>query len=175
MLVICRYFWQICLFREGPEKIPKSVPIALTLLLIYLCVALTATSLINPEQTLSHAILAVGVGSGIEISFLFGLLIFKSVGTRFLSTLSALLGSNTLFLILLLPINLVLKQIDPGIGNTFFQTLWMLSFFWWLMIVGFIFHRAANISLLQGTILAFIIELLAILAITQLQPSSSGT
>ena len=175
MLIIVKFFWKICLFRQGPENIPKSVPITVAVLLFYVSIALLTTKLVNPHQSFYHSFMTVGISGVIEAAFIFSLLGFKSVRQRFLSTYCAFLGANTIFLILMLPVDLLVLEFDTGIVSNIVQTVWILSFFWWLNIVGFIFHKAANISQLQGTILAFIVESLAIMAVLQYQQPNLGT
>lgn len=159
MQQILGYFWQICLFRAGPEKIPKSIPITAALLGIYFILD-SIHIYFRSSLSLFEMLAAIIIGICIETAFLFGLLVFKTVSERFLSTLCGLLGSNSILLAILLPIHVVEIGMEAGLVADFLNALWIVCFFWWLAIVGFILHRAAEISIMQGTMLALMIELL---------------
>ena len=73
-----------------------------------------------------------------------------------------------MFLIALLPVNYLLSTLDTGLAADFVNTLSLLSLFWWLAIVGFILRQAAEISIFQGIVLAFVIELLVAISIRSL-------
>ncbi|HJL60909.1 MAG TPA: hypothetical protein QF517_03045, partial [Pseudomonadales bacterium] len=103
MQPILSYFWQICLLRTGPEKIPASATITGMLLVIYLTTAFISIAITRPNLAMIQAIAAVFIGFIIEAAIIYGLLVLKSVGGRFLSTISAVLGSNSILLIILLP------------------------------------------------------------------------
>ena len=87
---------------------------------------------------------------------------------RIYATTTAVFVCNSLFLVALLPVNYVLSNIDQGLTSDVINTLSMLSLFWWLAIIGFILKHSASISIFQGVVLAFVIELLVAIAIRKL-------
>jgi hypothetical protein len=82
---------------------------------------------------------------------------------RYLSTIGALLGTNALLLISLMPLELMAYSLEEGLLTDIFITLENIIFFWWLLIVGFLLNRSAGISILQGTMIAFLIELVVVI------------
>ncbi len=170
MQPILSYFWQICLLRTGPEKIPASATITGMLLVIYLTTAFISIAITRPNLAMIQTIAAVFIGFIIEAAIIYGLLVLKSVGGRFLSTISAVLGSNSILLIILLPIQLLANNLNTGIVSSFISALLFVCFLWWITIVGFILHRVANVSVLQGTVIALMIEFLFLIASATLFP-----
>ncbi len=172
MQQILFYFWQLCLLRESPEKLPKSQFAFGLVLLVYLSIASIAVTLNRPEQTFTGIIGSVLVGLGVQISVTWGLLAFKKFSGRLSATLVALLGSNTIILIILMPVNFVLLQDDNTGLTSFANAVSWVCLGWWLAIVGYIYHKAANISILQGSAIAFMTELLGVIATLTLFPVS---
>jgi len=173
MQQILSFFWRICLFRAGPETIPKSVPITVALLTVNLLLASIYVFVTRAYLAIYEMFAVLIIGLFIETAILYAVLAFKAVTERFLSTLCALLGSNSIFLALLLPMQIMVVKLEDGLFSDFLVTLSIFASIWWLIIVGFILHRATSISILQGTALAFIIELLVALTTTSIFPYAS--
>jgi hypothetical protein len=165
MQAILLYFWRLCLFRESPERIPSSINIALSATVFYFLVGMLSFSINKPELTFSTTVGVSLVSVVIEAAALFGLLTFKQFRNRFLSTIAAIFCCNGLFLTLLLPVNLTLIGMEEGLLLDFINALSLISLIWWLAIVGFLLMKSAQISLFQGIVLAFVIELLVAITI----------
>ncbi|MFT7090757.1 MAG: hypothetical protein ACJAYW_000718 [Candidatus Azotimanducaceae bacterium] len=119
----------------------------------------------RPELTLGTIIGVSLVSVSIEGVALFGLLAFKRFRNRYLSTLTAVFSCNAILLAILLPVNLTLLELEEGLLLDIINALSLVSLFWWLTIVGFILRKSAHISLVQGIVLAFVIELLVAISI----------
>tara|TARA_R110002072_G_scaffold36524_3_gene107518 strand:+ start:4663 stop:5184 length:522 start_codon:yes stop_codon:yes gene_type:complete len=165
MQAILLYFWRLCLLRESPERIPPNVGIALAATIFYLLVGMLSFSVNKPQLSFLTTVGVSSLSIVIEGSALFGLLIFKQFRNRYLSTITAIFSCNGLLLTLLLPVNLMLKGMEAGLLLDFINALSLISLFWWLAIVGFILRKSAQISLFQGIVLAFVIELLVAISI----------
>lgn len=162
MQYILRYFWQLCLLRSGPEHLPATTFVLGFSFALYFLVALATNLLGRDDIGLFKAIAFIMIGVGVEAAILGALLVFKSVSYRFLQSMSALLGANTLILTLTLPISVLLITTEHPTLELFLETMFLGIFVWWLAIAGFILHRAADISLALGIATAFGIEILAI-------------
>lgn len=165
MQAILLYFWRLCLFRESPERIPSSITIALSATAFYFLVSMLSFSINKPELSFSTTVGVSLLSVVIEAVALFGLLTFKQFRHRFFSAVTAIFCCNGLLLTLLLPVNLILIGMEEGLLLDFINALSLMSLFWWLAIVGFLLMKSAQISLLQGIVLAFVIELLVAIAI----------
>jgi hypothetical protein len=118
----------------------------------------------RPDIALAIKALIIIIGFAIEAGLIFALLLFKSMSQRYLSTLGALLGTNALLLISLMPLEALAYSLEEGLVVDILITLENIVFFWWLLIVGFLLHRSAGISILQGTMIAFLIELVVVIS-----------
>ncbi len=172
MQQILFYFWQLCLLRESPEKLPTSQFALGLVLLVYLSIASIAVTLNRPEQTLMGILGSVLVSLGVQITITWGLLVFKKFSRRFSATFVALLGTNTIILLILMPVNLILLQDDNTSLTNFANAISWVCLGWWLAIVGYIYHKSVNISILQGSAIAFVTELLGVIATLTLFPTS---
>lgn len=170
MWVIFNFFWQICLLRASPENIPSSRVLTLALLFAYMMLSLTTLFIIKSDITILNGLIAVSVEIAVEASIFYGLLYFKSVQNRFLSTFAALLATNLLLTTFILPLNVLLVNMTGGLLADFLEAASIVIFFWWLSVVGYILNKSSNISMMQGVILAFIIELLIVIFTKSLIP-----
>jgi hypothetical protein len=167
MQQIIRYFWQICLFRKSPEDLPSNwFPTGLALA-IYLLVATTSIILGNQDVSMARLTGTIFTGLGVEASVVLALLVFKGVPRRFPPAMAAMLGTNAIMLLVMLPTN-VFEFEDTG--RLIAQSVFLISLLWWLAIAGFILHKAANISLVQGVAVALASEMLALVATTAIFP-----
>jgi len=172
MQQIVSFFWQMCLLRESPARLP-STPFTLGLIVAcYLVIALVAVNVTRPSQTVPAVIGIVLTGMGVQAVLTYGLLAFKRIGSRFLATWSSLLGTNTIMLLILLPINLTLMNTEHETLTMFIDSVSWICLGWWLAIAGYILHKAADISILQGSALAFVMELLGVIVSVSLFPAS---
>jgi len=170
MWIIFNFFWRICLLRASPENIPSSRALTLSLLGAYTVLSLITLYFIKSEITILNGLTAISVEVLIEASLVYSLLFFKGVRNRFFSTFAALLGTNILLTAIILPLNILLINMAEGLLADFLEAISIVIFFWWLSVIGFILNKSSNISMMQGVILAFIIELLVVIFVKSLIP-----
>jgi hypothetical protein len=170
MQQILLFFWQLCLLRESPEKLPGSQFVVGFVIVVYLSIALIAVTLNQPDQNLPGIVGTVTVGVILQATFVWLLLAFKRVTHRFIATLASLLGANALMLLILIPVNFTLLNTESGSLHLLANSVSWVCLGWWLAIAGSIYRNAINISLLQGSAIAFITELLAVIVTFTLFP-----
>lgn len=168
MQAIILYFWRLCLLRESPERIPPSVTIAFVASLAYFLVGMLSFGISRPSLSLATMGGVSLLSMVVEGVALYGLLVFKRYTHRYLSTLTAIFFCNAILLTFLLPVNLLLLEMEKGLLLDIINILSLVCLFWWLGIVGFILQQAAGISIIQGVVLAFVIELLVAVSIRSL-------
>jgi hypothetical protein len=168
MQAILLYLCRLCLLRESPARIPPSLSLAVFTTGLYFLTGMASFALSRDSLAFSTIVGVSFLSLSIESAGLYGLLYFKSYQHRFLASLIAIFACNSMFLIALLPVNYLLSTLDTGLAADFVNTLSLLSLFWWLAIVGFILRQAAEISIFQGIVLAFVIELLVAISIRSL-------
>lgn len=159
---IIYYFWQICLLRAGPEGVPGNPFVLVSTFAMYFLMSLLTLFATRSDISLLAMVAWLLIGIFIEASIVVSLLAFKQVTRRFTATLSALLGANTVILIIMLPANLALDHVETDTMKLVAELVFLTTFLWWLAIAGFILHRAANISVVQGAAIAFGIEMLSL-------------
>jgi len=163
MLQIAGYFWQMCLLRQGPEALPSSNFVTGIILGIYLPVAFFVSTLARPGEALTITLFTIAIGISMQALVTYLLTSYKNLRSRFRPTWSALLGTNAVMLLVLLPISMVIVNSEQQTLRLLADSAWWICFGWWLAIAGHIYHRATNISILQGSAIAFLTELVSIL------------
>jgi hypothetical protein len=171
MLKIALYFWQMCLLRVGPEKVPANLPIVSMALGVYLVIAFISINVTRPSLTLGALVGSLLIGVLVEVGLVCSILWFKKFMGRVIPTLTSLFGTNAIILLFLMFINLFLMKSDVPALEMLAESAFWVIFFWWMAIVGFIFHRAMEISIFQGVAIAFTLELLTNLASQALFPA----
>jgi len=83
-----------------------------------------------------------------------------------------MLGTGILMSVLLLPVNLVLLQSETEILVAIANALTWAWLGWWLSVSGFILSKSMHISIVQGALIAFVIELLSVITSFTLFPSN---
>lgn len=172
MQQILFFFWQLCLLRESPEKLPSSRFVVGLVIVVYLSIALIVVTLNQPDQNLPGIVGSVIVGVLLQATIVWLLLAFKRLTHRFIATLASLLGTNTLILLILMPVNHTLLNTESDILYVLATSIFFVCLGWWFAIAGSIYHHAINISLLQGFAIAFTIESLALIVTFTLFPVS---
>ena len=175
MLQFFSFFSQICLFRAGPGRAPDSNGVVGLVLGFYIICSTLLLSLSNSQNELGRSLQIVCLGILVQMSGVFILLFFKRLASRFKPTLVSFLGANSLMVICMLPLNLLLMFSESEMMVVLIETIYWGFFFWWIGIAGFILHKAMNVSVLLGTMLAFTLELLSLVATSSIIPSSVQT
>lgn len=171
MLQIVHFFWQLCLLRSSPAQLPASWFATLMVFAIYLVVALTIVTLTRPNLTGFAVFANVAIGVAVQAGVTYALLQYKGQSYRFPNTWSALLGANAVMLIVLLPFSFILLKSENATLLAFADSVTWVCLGWWLAIAGYIYHKAVGISVLQGSCIAFLIELVGVIAAVNLVPA----
>ena len=161
MKKIIPLFWQICLFRAGPEQVPTASVFTALAVAVYLITSITATFFFEPALggNILKAALAVLVGSAVQISIFAMLLLFKGVMSRFVATLVALLGTDILLTVMAMVILGLISFLggQATLGELAIQStrIFLITLVIWnLAVTGFILHRATNTGLFLGNAIA---------------------
>jgi len=171
VLQILSYFWQLCLLRSSPAQLPSSWFATLLVFSIYLIIALVVVSLTRPNLDAFQVIATITIGISIQAAVTWALLQYKDRAGRFPATWSALLGANAVMLIILLPFNFILLESESSTLVAFADSVTWVCLGWWLAIAGYIYHKAVDVSVLQGSCIAFLIELMGVIAAVSLVSS----
>ena len=170
MLSITIYFWRMCLLRESPQTLPSSNFVTGFVLALYLPVAMVVSSLARPKETIDVTMIVVATSVLMQAFITVALTSFKGHPERFRITWTALLGTNTFMLLMLLPFSLIIVNVETQTIKLFADSAWWICFGWWLAIAGHIYHRTINISLLQGSAIAFLTEMLSVFVTLSIVP-----
>ena len=139
---------------------------------VYLSVITVAGLLSYPNRGLLTTFAMIMVGLTIQVVFIFMLMWFKGVAALLPSVIGNLLGVSALLTCILLPINLTLLSAEPGIMRTLADSLTWVWLGWWLTVCGYVLSKSAQISIVQGALIAFMIELLGVLSSYSLFPGA---
>ena len=147
-------FWQICVFRKGPDQVPHA-PALLGLLLIAILV-LSAFLLLALEPSYFVAKMAGSAASiGAWCLAVYAILSFKKLSNRFVQTMTACLGSDLIISILSIPLQIVASRLP--IESSISSILWLamlVLIIWDILIKARIYSMAMRLGRLQGNFLA---------------------
>ena len=160
MVSLATLFWNICILRVGPESVPARTWFALVLVVANIAVALayhymlmaTGADTLSTLQALGFSLVSITTTAALTRF----VLSFRRLDERFLATLTALIGTDLLIGVLTVVASQLcnLVGLPPGIATGILQI-------WVIVVWGFIYHRAFNITLLFGILMAFGIIILA--------------
>lgn len=147
---LLKRFIAICFFKTGPQSLPESKYLLLTVIVFH--IGLSAIS--GADALTLQKALAYSLANLLILAVLTKLVLgFNKLQHRFILTMTALVGCETLISIL----QLAVRQI-PGLGISpekdkipVYLVFW---FFWWLAIQGNILSHAINTSKLKGALLS---------------------
>lgn len=170
MWQIILYLWQICLLRVGPEKIPANWHFLAIFFSFYFLISGFSIITSRPDLNLFSGAVTIFIGSGVAAMTVFGLLSLKQVTNRFVPTMSAIFGTNSIILLPMIVTSAMMELVDAGTLRLLIDAVAWVLLGWWLTIVGSILSRAATISVLQGAMLAFLIEVISLLITLKIFP-----
>ena len=152
MKAIVRTCWQICLLRQGPQVFPRSWMLCVILLLVYMAadvVLFVAQGLrgrgLLPELLLDTALLLA--------FFALVLAIWQKL-ERFNQTLSALLGTNTIIMLVAVPLSLLATLLPASAGTQVVGVLLWVVLAWNVLVTGHILRHALHTWLTLGIVIA---------------------
>ncbi len=170
MKALWSLFWRVVAMRQGPEDVPFSRELMLLAIAASLGLGLASRLAVSPTLWLS----LLGVAAltvALEVLMLSSLLAFKGLGNRFVQSLTAIYGAETLLGLLGLPLialYLAAGPESPLLGIGFLLELLLLG--WSLGVRGFIYHRALNVSIFQGNMLSMALFFITLFSSMQLFP-----
>lgn len=162
MKALVLLFWQMLRFKRNPEDAPYSVPLLLVIIAINFVLAATAQAVGRPSQ-LNIAIFSPIIAIGVELLFVYLLLQLKNLNARFIQTEISVLACDTLLTLAALPLLIIsinLPDKSPLLG--FLGLFELCLVIWGIMVRGFIYHKALNISPFLANTLAFLLLMVSL-------------
>ncbi|PIE41888.1 MAG: hypothetical protein CSA49_01315 [Gammaproteobacteria bacterium] len=158
MKSIVQLFWQICLMRTGPDQVPAAAAFTVFILFIYAALSLFARLVIG-ELPVDYSVVSLVVITALWALSVYAVLQFKGLASRFQQTFTAALGADVLLTLVTLPLVVVSINLPETSPEASLVALSMLVLFVWdVLIKGFIFHKAFNVSPLQGNLFSFMLN-----------------
>ena len=163
MSAIIRLYWQIFRLQLGPDAVPASRSLLFVTALVYSLLNLGVWIWIEPGG-LMQASISLALVTGGWLLALWGIMLLMGKVARYQQTLTALLGVNVILVLMSVPLHFFAggALVDGGADEAMnesaltavFRLLLLGLFVWGIFIEGFIYHRALDISPLQGNLLA---------------------
>lgn len=170
MKALVLLFWQMLRFKRSPEDAPYSQALLMLILVFNFAVSASIQLVAKPDMV-RIALLSPAIMIVVELIILYGLFHIKQLQARFVQTQMSVFACDTLLSLMTLPI--VLFSLQLGSKSALLPMLGLLELaimIWSLMMRGFIYHRALNISPLLANVLAFMVMLVSLSVIVQLFP-----
>lgn len=156
--------------RGSPSQLPSSGFAAAAVFAGYLIIALAIVTFTERYQSLPETLGTITIAVALQALVTYLLLLYKGYQHRFLSTWSALLGTNTIMLLVLFPLSLILLNSEINGLKTFADSATWICLGWWLAIAGHIYHKSVGVSILQGSVITFMVELIGVLIAANMFP-----
>ena len=158
MQALARRFWNICLFRSGPQDVPLSG--SLLLALVALNLVLDFAIVMRPGLTPERVFVFVVISDAAALGVVYVGLVVLGYARRALQTLTALAGTGLVFDALQLPAQILATTLPPlaAVLTLLFLALQV----WNLAVIGYIFHHAFSIHWLPAALLTLGYLLLAV-------------
>jgi hypothetical protein len=162
-------FWQIAIFRAGPDSLPDSRPLLLLVLVVYIAIEAVTILALKPSYALPPMLL---VDVGFLVLWCAGLLRLFGFGARLQQTLSALFGTGAILMLLSFPLR-AWPVFGFPLDIPFLRFLVSLVILLWTVAVyAHIFSKAISRSLGVGLTFA-LIYFLAILQFAAQWPQAN--
>jgi len=144
-------FANICLLREGPERMPTFGPFVVAVVLLTIGVETANVVVQLPHAGFGVALGATLVAIATVAACTWALLIAHGTPGRFAATITAVLGCDALTT----AVQLMLAPLAGLLPDLVQVVVPMLLIFWYLAIFGFVLHRALDVSVWVGVLIAF--------------------
>jgi hypothetical protein len=158
MKPILNLFWQICLLRQSPAYVPTyGWFVGLVVLANVVCSTLVSASL-DAEFELFRTLTSIIVGQSTTAVLVMLALMFKNLGQRFVTTITAIFGCDLLItasFAVMLPLAALLGEAAVSLALVAFLI-------WSVAVAGFILHRALQAPLAMGIGVAMGISLMSV-------------
>jgi len=153
-----RVLWDICLLRKSPQDLPFSQQCLF--LVIFVNLAISTGQLVS-QIPIGQALGQSAYMLGISIAFTWFVLMFKGFRTRFVQTCTALIGTSTIFAIIILPLllsQLYFFNMDDPSSNVLLLNLLFFAFIfavniWAIVVLSHIFRHALQIPFFFGLLI----------------------
>ena len=154
MNAIIQLFWQICRLRTGPDAVPTSSVLLIFTGLLYGGLNLFVWVWAGQESLLqASGTLAMVTGGWLLV--LWGIMLLMGKKERYQQTLIALFGVNVILVLISVPLRFVADSLGETSALRMPLGFMLIGLFvWGVFIEGFIYHRALDISPLQGNLMA---------------------
>lgn len=151
-------FWNICLLRGGPERVPTVAWFVALVALADLLASLALSLRMDPEFRVLPALTYLLVNMAVTAGVTWFALGLKNFERRFLATVTALFGCD-----LLMSVGLGLfTGFSGGLDSPLTLGAVALIGIWSLAVTGFILHRAMEFSMTAGVLMAVAIALFSV-------------
>ena len=160
MNAIFRLYWQICRFRAGPEEVPHAITLTVITLFFYAVLSFVVRVIFG-ELSVAYSAISLVVITSFWAGLVYSVLLFKKLSQRFQQTFTAAVGTDVVLSCLSLPLAYIASQYpqeSPLVSLA--AAFWLLIFIWDVLVKGFIFHRAFNVSPLLGNLFSLMVNLL---------------
>ena len=171
MKAVVVLFWDICRLRRGPDQVPTQGVFVLLIAFLYSALAFVGNTLMPAGQG-GIAWIVTFIATALMMVFCLSVLIFKQLTARFVATITALMGVEVVIGAVLLPF-IALARIGAPFP-AFIMVGYLVVMSWELTVRGFIFHRAFNVSLLLGSVMALALFVTTTWLIYRLFPQLAG-
>ena len=172
MLAIALYFWQLCLLRRSPGELPASPFVLGFALAVSLALeTLLQMTIFSGAAGLASKLIDTGANLFVQGLVTWALLYYKQRHGSFLATWTALLGAQTVILLATVPFYLILLQDwDLDFIHTFANSARWVCLIWLMVAIGYIYHKAADVDMALGTVIAMMSFILSISLAISLDP-----
>lgn len=153
MIQLLNLFFEICLFRRGPQDVPASAVLLRLSVLLYLAagVILLAVDGSPLWQSAAKALLDFGLLAGMT----WVVLRWRGHQGRFAQTLTALAGTGALLALVALPVVYWLHAgAAAGQVDALAALAWFAILIWSLAVIGHILRHALEVALAAAILLA---------------------
>ena len=140
MTALLQLFFDICIFRKGPQDVPSSPFLFQLTLAVY---GLIGLLLLNLEVDLAHSLLRLVMEAAMLMGFLYVTLVSAQLKNRLLQTAIAMLGTDAMISAFALPFLVAISGVEEAKGVYIVLLMLML---WHVAIMGHILRHALSRS-----------------------------
>ncbi|RLU03905.1 MAG: hypothetical protein D9N11_01680 [Ketobacter sp.] len=156
-------FWQMCLFRRGPQDVPYSPVLLIVLVLVELALGAGIIMTVEPLY-MEQQLLGVTVALGAWLVMVWGILRFKGLDSRYVQAMTACLGTDLLLSLIILPLQLyIVTGAGEGLLSTASRLALLVVLIWDILVKGWIYAGSMQLGRLQGNLLSITIWVVVLL------------
>ena len=156
-------FWQLCLFRRGPEDVPYSQVLLAMLVLVELALGAAIILTVEPLY-MEQQLLGVTVALAAWLAMVWGVLRFKGLGSRYVQAMTACLGTDLLLSVIILPLQIYIVTSASDAPLATASRLALLTVLIWdILVKGRIYAGSMQLGRLQGNLLSITIWVVVLL------------